>query len=391
MRRQSKKEARRAGRAKRRKSVGINKIIKWPKSWQKQAPKTERDLKLQAKIDADPPGKGQRHSEMMSLGAKMIWANHMHARDEESLVAFFRKRYAGGLPKMQLRRNVRDLFSYSERSQMTRECSSDKKRRKGKSPRESRKPKSVTCHSVAKGSADVTGIEEIDFHQASPRYLNPWRSQHSLLSAMFNPDEFVAIRTNYYAQKATVRACREWLLIGEHEDDPFKQQMAYSWNGAWLNLNPLKARKFAGDNPRKEDIAAYRHMLVESDVLPLSKQRDIIGTFIPKVVAVVNTAGKSYHCVIRVDAKSAEEYAHIQDAHQQCLRPLGFDVQAMGYWGMVRLPFCYRGDDRQNLIYLNPRPLDEPIFKDPNGRGRRWYECHHNLFRYSLKKKGGDI
>ena len=87
-------EARGATRAKRLRRVQNDRLRQRPESRWKQAPTSKWDIELQAQIDAGPPGEGQRHCEMMSLGFRMVWSNHPKALDEESLVEFFVERYS---------------------------------------------------------------------------------------------------------------------------------------------------------------------------------------------------------------------------------------------------------------------------------------------------------
>ena len=47
---------------------------------------------------------------------------------------------------------------------------------------------------------------------------------------------------------------------------------------------------------------------------------------------------------------------------------LGADFNALTAVRLTRLPNCYRDDRLQELIYLDPAPTDDPIWRKANGR-----------------------
>ena len=59
--------------------------------------------------------------------------------------------------------------------------------------------------------------------------------------------------------------------------------------------------------------------------------------------------------------------------------------QPLGFHASSRVPNCKRGDDFQDLVYLNPNPSPTPIFKDEDGLPARWYD---NYERVGLMKGG---
>ena len=363
------------------------------KVWPKQKPlqgQTSKRAEYEALLAGPPATEGGRHTESMSLGSKMIFYGHPAAENEDTLTEFFMQRYVG-LKESHCRRNARDLFRYSENNKK----SSGQSRGRSLS-----RCHGVTCHKPPRKpkpvpavlSGMINGITEEDFHRASSCYINPFRSQSLLIKALFNPHEFVALKSDDYARRARVLTCAEWLNTRSQETEPFKQPLIIpeeDSNGGWCYMNPLKGREFKGGNPQKGDIADFRYMLLEMDHTPLSEQLDIIGNKISNVAAVVLSAGRGYHVIQRVDARSRAEYDRIVEDAKRKYVSLGFDEDGIGQ-PTARLPYCYRKGKMQRMIYLCEHPLDQPIFKDPDGKGRRWYNANHSRWKYSLEKKGGN-
>ena len=67
--------------------------------------------------------------------------------------------------------------------------------------------------------------------------------------------------------------------------------------GAWIRLNPMD-----GQGVNDSNVIEYRHALVESDKLPIDEQWAILQRLKVPCAAVVHSAGKSLHAVVRIDA-----------------------------------------------------------------------------------------
>lgn len=84
--------------------------------------------------------------------------------------------------------------------------------------------------------------------------------------------------------------------------------------GMWCCVNPLLP-----DNYRRnrDSVAAYRNVLVECDTLPKDEQLQLMlnifwgkGTRMDGMLrAIVDSGNKSYHCIVRVESRSRQDYA----------------------------------------------------------------------------------
>ena len=84
--------------------------------------------------------------------------------------------------------------------------------------------------------------------------------------------------------------------------------------GMWCCVNPLLPDNYKRN---KDSVAAYRNILVECDTLPMDEQLErMLSIFWDKggrrdgvLRAIVDSGGKSYHCIIRTQARNRSDYA----------------------------------------------------------------------------------
>ncbi len=126
------------------------------------------------------------------------------------------------------------------------------------------------------------------------------------------------------------------------------------WNreaGAWVRINPVDGQGVTNDN-----VTDCRHVLVESDGMPLEKQLALIRELRLPCAAIVHSGGKSIHAVVRVDAGPDRKlYRERVDYLFRVLAQNGFDVdrQCRNPARLSRLPGITRGEARQYLIAVN--------------------------------------
>jgi hypothetical protein len=337
------------------------------------------DLALRKQIEDGPPSEGYRHAEMLEIGPKMVWGGYPQAKTEEGLIEFFDERYGGGLKLVEIKDAVKWIFKKTTERRDDGNGSgsipSKPKRPKPKAPSSASVPTVPSGNWKSKVNWFRPSPDPVIFHHCSGGYINHRTSQQRLFKAMFRPDEYVAVRTDSYASPAEIKTRREWERIN-----------IVSESGAWFNINPLKGTELVGGNPSKEDIAIKRHVVLDfDDELPLDKQLEVLGNFIPDLLAILWTAGRGYHGIVKIGAETNAECMEAVKYLKELSKPLGFDHQPIGFHASSRVPNCKRGDDFQDLVYLNPNPSPTPIFKDQDGLPARWYDRYE---RVGLMKGG---
>jgi hypothetical protein len=138
--------------------------------------------------------------------------------------------------------------------------------------------------------------------------------------------------------------------------------------GAWLGINPQKDATGTAAG-----VASFRFILMEGDKLPREQQLACIRKTGLPVSAVVDSAGKSLHAWVRLDADSPEEWHRRAELVRRVALPLGFDAATMKQPGqMARLPGAIRDGKPQRVVALdmgaacfadweaaNPAPKDD--------------------------------
>lgn len=117
--------------------------------------------------------------------------------------------------------------------------------------------------------------------------------------------------------------------------------------GAWFCPNPVN-----GEGHKNEDVTAYRHVLVESDELPIAKQIQIVRSMNVPVSTLALSGGKSAHALVKIDADGPNHYAErVAELYAACdAAGLRVDGQNKNPGRLSRLPGVVRGDYEQKLV-----------------------------------------
>jgi hypothetical protein len=217
---------------------------------------------------------------------------------------------------------------------------------------------------VVAATADVSDI--VKFIKArSPIWPDAITSE-ALLQILYPPGEKVVIFTDSRSQGQYVHG-------DSHEKGELPQG---SRDGVWFLTNPVDGRYHP--NPREdyklsrrseESITAWRYLLIESDVAaPLDWMR-VMVQFPLRIVAVYTSGGKSIHSLVRVDAESKSAWDAIKNQIKPLLVTLGADPGALKAVQLSRLPQCWRGERKQELLFLNPLADGTPILKMAEQKG----------------------
>ncbi len=127
-----------------------------------------------------------------------------------------------------------------------------------------------------------------------------------------------------------------------------------TWNeaaGGWCRINPMN-----GQGVRNIDVADHRHVLVESDAIPVERQLATIYALRLPCTAIVHSGGKSIHALVRIDAGSGKDAPAIYRERVgrlfEKLKQSGFpvDEQCRNPARLSRLPGLTRNGKRQYLV-----------------------------------------
>lgn len=125
------------------------------------------------------------------------------------------------------------------------------------------------------------------------------------------------------------------------------------WNkecGAWIRFNPLDGNGICDVN-----ITDYRYALVESDKVDIERQYSIYRELELPIAAMVHSAGKSLHAIVRVEAGNKEEYRKRVDYLYGICKKAGLDIdrQNCNPSRLSRLPGVTRNGKQQYLVATN--------------------------------------
>ena len=175
------------------------------------------------------------------------------------------------------------------------------------------------------------------------------------LEAAFLPNEIVCMTNSTFEQgggavpsaNGNFLTCAEWVsklkggtsFDGEH--------------GAWICLNPLK-----GKSRKSEDVAAFRHALIEFDQGDTAtQQKQLLDSCLP-ITVMAYSGAKSIHAWVKVNAKDKAEFA--ERWRRACSvfdnSPIKPDGSTKDAGRFARLPGALRNGVEQRLIALNIGP-----------------------------------
>lgn len=155
-----------------------------------------------------------------------------------------------------------------------------------------------------------------------------------------------------------VRRCE---IVGRDYDGDIEKAIgSYDHNaGAWVRFNPMD-----GEGHSDRNVTDFRYALVESDDIPVEKQRGMLEAMNLPIAALVSSGNKSIHAIVRIDAgKSYDEYRRRVNTLYEWVEARGFrlDRQNKNPSRLSRLPGIVRGKNRQRLIAtdIGPSSWDE--------------------------------
>ena len=182
------------------------------------------------------------------------------------------------------------------------------------------------------------------------------------LQTLFEPEDYVGYVTNdawqnddgkwVPAKGVYTRTAGELIeSLRRHPDD--LGATVGDWKpeaGAWIRFNALD-----GSGVKNENVTKFRFALVESDAMPIGEQIAMYRKLELPVAALVSSAGKSVHAIVRVDAADVREYRKRVDFLYDFLASHGVkvDTQNRNPSRLSRMPGATRNGQVQKLLGVN--------------------------------------
>lgn len=120
--------------------------------------------------------------------------------------------------------------------------------------------------------------------------------------------------------------------------------------GAWIRFNPLD-----GNGVKNDNVTRFGYALVESDELSEAEQTSLYRRLELPIAALVSSAGKSVHAIVRIDAPDKAEYDRRVLFLYDYLEKHGckIDRQNKNPSRLSRLPGATRNGRTQKLLGVN--------------------------------------
>lgn len=199
----------------------------------------------------------------------------------------------------------------------------------------------------ASGSTDLTRV----VFKRPTTTPNPTDSQFKrFLESAFAPTEVVCICEQVEDGKPNTSGSflpvEEWIKRFDAPDSILLRKDRL--DGVFVRINPFKPNLYSGSD---NDVAAYRHVLVEFDELPKPEQEQRLRSSGLPISVLIDSGGKSIHAWVRVDASSRKEWDARRDEIYKAIP--GVDPKNKNPSRFSRLPGAWRGESQQKLLATN--------------------------------------
>jgi hypothetical protein len=210
------------------------------------------------------------------------------------------------------------------------------------------------------------------------------------LSAVFAPGERVLVFTSQLSQGDFLWWCGRggWRLSQERGVRATASALPEGGpDGVWYLVQPVtgqwvvnattkwdaesRTRSVQGKWTRRSqpNVTAWRHFVLESDVLPEAVWLRVLAALALPIVAIYSSGKRSMHALVRFPVACKAEWDAARNMLRQIVCPLGADPGALSAVRLSRLPGCRRGHRMQELIYLDPSAAGRAIELMPEVRG----------------------
>jgi hypothetical protein len=200
-------------------------------------------------------------------------------------------------------------------------------------------------------ASKVMGIDMGWLRAHSPIPVNAVTSA-DFLESLYERGEGIVVFTTFKSQGQTIH------IVGSAENATLPTK---GTEGVWFLVNPVDGQFHP--NPRQENklsrrseesVTSWRYLVLESDEAEPNEWLSCVVQFPLRIVAIYTSGGKSIHALVRLDAKSKQDWDRKKDLIAPIVVTLGADPQALTAVRLSRLPGTLRGERPQELLYLDP-------------------------------------
>lgn len=210
---------------------------------------------------------------------------------------------------------------------------------------------------VIERGADFT---EADLWDVSPVHIDwpPSQDGVEVLRRLYEPEEWLFIGSRHDARPEYIRPASEWI-------ERFENGVAVPEHIIPNPLSGEQGRTKDGKRSYRADscVERFRFAVVEFDTMSREQQIHFwAGVKLP-IAALVDSARRSVHGWIRIDAANAGEWTRrVEDKLFTLLTAVGADAACKNEARLSRMPGGFRAETGrcQRLLYLNP--AGGPVF-----------------------------
>jgi len=205
------------------------------------------------------------------------------------------------------------------------------------------------------GEYAVVDRHWLEDQPVTPTAAPPHEQLIEYMETLFHPADVVGLVVDHFDGKPTAgvynKTAGELIAcLRSHADIEEALGRIDKAVGAWIRANPLD-----GQGCRDANVTAFRHALVESDSMPIEKQRAIYEQLELPIAAMVHSGNKSLHAIVKIDAASETEYRDRVDFLYEVCQKNGLDVdrQNRNPSRLSRMPGADRNGRQQFLVATN--------------------------------------
>lgn len=209
--------------------------------------------------------------------------------------------------------------------------------------------------------ADGADYETVIAQHTPTKKREPWEMAYEYIDTLFKDGEIIGwvneSKLNDKGEKFIPANVGHWLPKKEllrqlkkykNLEEVFGSTSADA--GAWVRINPLD-----GEGGGNANVTRWDYVLVESDTMSKEEQKKLYVSLNLPIVALVDSAGKSVHAIVKVEASDENEYKQRVSHLFGVLSKHGMtvDIANKNCSRLSRLPGVSRHGQIQELLALN--------------------------------------